>query len=139
MTMRDWPEVTPRMRQLIAYLREHEDDADSRRWLDMIKGAMYGKQSPGGLSGWVNRNDSQNVETLQAQFNPANGAMFRVTYPGVRNAVWTPFGIRFFTDPTQQSDRVFHGVLTVASHDDVYVGWDRNIDQMIAYHLVESE
>lgn len=134
--MRDDGQVTRRLKAVVDSLVEKGDD-ESLRWVAMMKEAMYGKQTAGGLSGWANMNDSKDVETLQADFDPVWGEKLgKVWTPGIRNAVWNPFGVRFFTDPTRNSDRRFHGVHTVASHDDIYVGWDSQNFQVVVYHLV---
>jgi hypothetical protein len=139
--MKDRDDVTRRLRVLAGYLRMRAvNNPEAERWATLITEAQHGKQLAGGLSGWAERNDSNNVEILQAEFDFVEGRrLMRVWTPGVHNAVWNPFGIQFFSEPTRETDQKFHGVVTVASHEDIYVGWDTKNFQVVVYHLVEAE
>jgi hypothetical protein len=135
--VKDWTEARPYLHAVVEHLRVRADNAEAQRWLALIRGARYGEQLAGGLSGWANKNDSQWVETLQAEFDNEQH-MRKMWMPGTRNAVWNPFGIRFFQDLTSASDRLFRGVLTLGSNDTTYVGYDRNNWQVMVYHVVEK-
>jgi hypothetical protein len=123
---------------LLDHLKVRAEDKDAQRWLALIQGAYDVAQVPGGMSGWGNRNDSQNIEVLQAEFDE-DSHMTKVWEPGVRNAVWNPLGIRFFTSPTEWSERRFMGIYTLASSPSVYVGYNKDWKQIIVYHLVDEK
>lgn len=136
--MRHLNEATPKLAALLDHLTVRTDDKDAQRWLTLIRGAYDVRpQVPGGMSGWGNAVDSQNVETLQAEFDEDHH-MTRVWEPGVRNAVWNPLGIRFHTTPTEWSERRFMGIYTLASSPDVYVGYNKDWKQILIYHKVDE-
>ncbi len=135
--MRDWTEARPFLARLVAFLRSQPEDVEAQRWFDLIKTARVSPQMSGGLRGWSRTNDSKDVETLQANFDLL-GHLGRVWVPGARKAVWNPFGIKFYSDPTQISDRRFDGMLTVGSIQSTYVGFDRHLQQVVVYHTVDE-
>jgi hypothetical protein len=135
--VRDRAEVTKRLRVLAGYLRMRSiTNPQAERWGGLIHEAQMGKQA-GSMGTWIHAHHQQKVEILQAEFDFVEGTqLMRVWIPGERTVAWNPFGVRFFEDPTQDSDRQFHGVITVASTDEMYVGWDSQHFQVFAYHLV---
>lgn len=138
--MRDTAEATMRMRVLVGYLRTRLGNPEAGRWEGLIHDAQFGKQSAGGLKSWARTHNKQKVEVLQAEFDFAEGKqLLHVWTPGVHQVDWNPFGIRFFDEPTRETDQPFDGVHTVGSREDIYVGWDSKNYQVIAYHLVADE
>jgi hypothetical protein len=127
------------MAALLEHLRVRTLDEPSQHWLAVIRAAYAAEhQRGGGMSGWFMGSNDKPVECLQADFDSMNHIV-KVWVPGVRNAAWNPLGVRFFTDPTQESDRRFYGVLTLASDDETYVGYDKNWMQVLVYHRVDEK
>lgn len=134
MTIRECPEATPLIRQLTHALHDSGDPSQAH-WLELIRGAYYSKQHAGGLSGWARAHNEEDLETLQASFLNMDDkpVMHKLWFPGSRNMVWNPFGVKFYSDPTMASDRRFRGVVTLAATDDVYVGFVKEFLQIVVY------
>ena len=138
MSTRVVPEATEKMQALLAYFDEHPLLVDGPHWYALIRWAFLAKKQVGGLNGWARTNDGQQVECLQVHFDEADH-INKVWEPGPRQMRWNPLGMRFFTDPTRHSDRRFNGMNTLASTEDVYVGYDKHFLQIVVFHKVDHE
>lgn len=130
----------PSIEAALEHLRARSLNGPSMYWLALIEECMRGHDMEGGLSNWGSINDSCPVETLQFSFD-TQGAPDRITnvwLPGIRTAVWNPNGVRFHMNQDEYSTRRYFGVLTVGSKEQTYVGYDRQMHQVLVYHRVDE-
>jgi hypothetical protein len=132
-------DAEPKVEALVIHLQARALNEKAQHWLTVLREAYSAEpQQRGGMSAWFNDHDSENVEVMQVTFdhrsNPTN-----VWTPGVRNAVWTPMGVRFFDAPTSHSDRRYVGIHTLAASETTYVGYDKAWMQVLIYHLVDEK
>lgn len=136
--MRHLNEAEPKIEALVDHLQVREEDKDAQHWVRLIKAAFNAHpQHPGGMSGWASDNDSRDVEALQATFD-SDHHMTRIWEPGVRNCVWNPIGIRFFTGPEDWSESRYRGVYTLAADSQTYVGYNKEWQNILVYHVVDE-
>ena len=129
------PEAQPRVANLLAHLERNDVNGPAMQWLDLIRGAYAQRpQHPGGIQGWAQDHDTEDVDTLQVEF-AKDHTLSQVWFPGVRNVAAHGTGITFYQGD-RHSERRYRGVYTLASSDDTYIGYARDFGQIIVYHQV---
>lgn len=134
--MREYPEAQPKLHALIEDLRErHQEDAQT--WLHRIRSAFTTPQVRGGMSDWGSEHDSMFIESMWASFD-TDDALTKLGEYGPSRMVWNPFGLQFFTTATEGAQRRFRGVVTLATTEDTYVGYDKDFLMILVYHQVDE-
>lgn len=138
--MKEVPEAVPKIKVLFDRLREQseESDTNAQRWLALLRPALTKPQSQGTLKAWASKHNGEEVETLQANFDDEHH-LLRTWEPGIRTMDWNPYGVKFRVQGELVSERRFRRLWTLTATDEVFIGYDRDFLQIIAYHPVVSE
>jgi hypothetical protein len=124
------------MDTLLTQLEDRKVNGPAGQWLDLIR-AAYAKrpQHPGGIRGWAEAHDTEDVDTFQVEFDKQN-LPTQVWFPGVRNLAAHGTGITFYQGD-KHSERRYGAVYTLASSEDTYIGYAKDFGQIIVLHAVE--
>lgn len=135
--MKELPESVPKVKALLEHLHASKTPA-FQQWWTLIKTALVTPQSHGSMRDWASAHNGEEVETLQATFD-ADSHVITTWEPGIRAMRWNPIGVRFIVDGESVSERRYRHLWTLAATEKLFIGYDRDMLQIITYHLVERE
>lgn len=138
--MKEVPEAVPKIKVLFDRLREQseEHDPNAERWLALLRPALTKPQSHGTLKAWASKHNREETETLQATFD-AEHHLLKMWEPGIRTMSWNPLGVKFLVQGEPVSERRYRRLWTLTATDLVFIGYDRDFLQIVAYHPLVSE
>ena len=138
--MRAVPEAEAKVRTLIEQLHANTNQQEAERWIDLIRTAFTHPQKMGGMRLWCKDHHGNQVETLQATYDE-DGTVRKLWVPGTRKMTSDPYGVRFLAEgsPEPGSLRRFPGNVTLATTEDVFVGYNHDFLQVFVYHKVGGE
>lgn len=137
--MKAQPEGEAKIRALLHQLQANTNHEEAERWITLIRTAFVHPQLKGGMRAWCREHTTQSVETLQATYNE-DGDVVKLWAPGKRKMVSDMYGVKFFNaDAEPGSTRRFPGNVTLATTEDVYVGFNHAFLQVFVYHVVDEE
>ena len=137
--MREVPVAERKIRTLLQQLQNQTSREEAERWVELIRTAFVTPQSGGGMRDWCQMHTGQNIEALQANYDP-EGNLRSVKVEARRKMQSNPIGVRFYSDEDQESGDVrYYGIVTLATTEDTYVGYHDGFLKIVVYHPVDDQ